>query len=1483
MRYLKHSLNIVVTRPGQSITMNASPANLPRMLPRRVQRETPLVGEDNRPAVIIYPSGSESYRRLAHNLADGIQARTGIRLEMLSDHDLLPTRSTPLPEAYRRRPLIVLGNLNTNRLIMPLYASFLCSTDALYPGGDGYELRTLVNPYGTGTNVILAGGSTLDGVEQAVDRLLHQLDSLDQPRTSSLPFLLEVNLHARLAHKLASWPNAPLGAAIPDLPVDKILAVGNYTSMYAWTGDTRYGTFARDCLLALHNELEDSYGDRHYFLERVLRALPWLAAGGFLTGEDLLRTDQLLLGTALGNQGMWWRMRDDQPPLGHRHHGKGTYEFFLLAQYLRKQAVPNEPARRLCDQWVAECSQFLDGLGRAAIDDQDDETTLNNLATIFWYALSEERYAFFESGNARLVAERALAIHDNKGAGAGQGGYGESHSGAMYLQQEATVAVAACACYYQDGRYKWILERMPNLGEPIRGGFWSFSPIFMHKFDTGPELPSVPPQDLAGVKLLPITAYQFDLNNAPPVHIEHAGHSVNARETWLTPEGVDVNHLPQARGFHKLVLRSHFDQDAAYLLLQGYQGGYRWQGHMQAANCIVRFSQNGHIFLIQNAGRHSHYYKNGVFVSNGFNTTPMPPIAEWLAVDEWDSVGISATHLSNYHDTEWTRHLFWAKAGTGFFVVMDVVEVQEDGPYSLTCTWRTPAYATLQGRTWESIQGDHRFVLRAGRNYATTNEEESEPGAVRPYVLRQTQHGTYPTGSAITFQNLFFVRPQEDAVSLDLRQLTPQQALITDEGKPVAWCAAALDHDQAREAGALRMFEIDMQAVNAWITADGIALTGATALRLPDSVTWRITSDHPVGLYLDLATARLTLRADTPDDNPAAVTFTRGGASTSLIINHETPTSVDLPVEGCVWLMKHLLHVLDRLAAQETEMPDAETAPLPAASREAQSPLGIQWTFAAWTPVSQQLRRLTVTADPPPLDGFPEQLIDTRLPELRESWVQWPDANTYTITVLLPDEAAIKHVDLVGDSLDDPFLYTFCPLPARIKASASSDGFRTDDRPLAVQSEASSRHFIRYRGQLDRFETRRIAVDQTLRQMRITIPRASDRRPLVLHQIEVYGNNQQTPPITHLATADLTGTGSPDVIAINANDELVVLAQDGRERWRTRLDQPVTHLSCHDLQGRGQQSVCIGTAGGEIHVFSPGGEREIFVPLREHFKQCEDAYFGWVWSIHALNVWHRDTDGRASLVAGGYAVNVFLDPNGNIVGHSWADGSWQTDILVDGPDTGGKDDVWVRCGWVHGIFVYDGAPGMDPSRAAVTFGGVKQPMFRALGKVIPFVTGPTLAFEWCGPESKPSAWVLAASDLGIGVLSTATRDWLWKHEGGTQFTACIAPNASANDRAIIISGDAGGFVSAFDRADGKPLRRIDVGAPVVGLVDFPEQDLLVVATKEALLILDRAWRVRLRHTFAARQIQRLGNASAVIVAGVDSALHAITLPKTGDS
>ncbi|MCI0512446.1 hypothetical protein L0128_04460, partial [candidate division KSB1 bacterium] len=756
-----------------------------QMLPRSINSSLSLKNRPGNEVAIIYPGAFAGYEALAMELAHIIAQQGGDRAPVIADTQIMATRATPLPPSYRQRPLILLGNLNTNRAILPLYAQYYCAADAIYPGGEGYDLRTLVNPYGTGTNVILAGGSVWRGVARAVDRLKTWIESAAKSSDSEVPYLLEVDLAPTLARQLAAWPETPLNVPLPNLADGMrkalgfneglIRAIGSYAILYSWTGDVRYAEYARDCLRILNQLMADSYGDWHYRAERILRALPLLSAGGFLSPEDLRRTDQLLLGTALGTQDMWWRLKSAAPPLGHRHHGRGTFEFYLLARYLRDQARPNPAVQALCERWIEECHTFLDALGSTdGTDDQDDESSLNNMATLFWYALGAERFDFFEHGHARRVAYRALALHDNAGAGAGQGGYGEALSGALYFQQEATIPVAAAACYFQDRALKWILSHLPNLSTPLRYGFLHFAPPFMHKFDTGDELIPETPAALSGIQRLPITRHQLAIDNHPPEHIEYAGHLVNAPETWLQAEGIAVNQLPRENGFDKLVLRSGFTPADAYLLLQGYQGGYRWQGHNHAANCIVRFGQAGHIFLIQNTSRHSHFHKNGLFIGDGFDTEPLPPFAEWLAIDDFPQVGMTATRLSNYHHTDWQRHLFWDKRNGGLWVVLDSIVPKANGPYSCTCTWRTPGFATLEARTWRARQGDHLFTLISSEMLAATNETNNAAdlqGAANPYILRQFKNGALTIDDWITFQNLFFVRPFPNAENYDLHWL----------------------------------------------------------------------------------------------------------------------------------------------------------------------------------------------------------------------------------------------------------------------------------------------------------------------------------------------------------------------------------------------------------------------------------------------------------------------------------------------------------------------------------------------------------------------------------------------------------------------------------------------------------------------------------------------------------------------------------------
>jgi hypothetical protein len=354
----------------------------------------------------------------------------------------------------------------------------------------------------------------------------------------------------------------------------------------------------------------------------------------------------------------------------------------------------------------------------------------------------------------------------------------------------------------------------------------------------------------------------------------------------------------------------------------------------------------------------------------------------------------------------------------------------------------------------------------------------------------------------------------------------------------------------------------------------------------------------------------------------------------------------------------------------------------------------------------------------------------------------------------------------------------------------------------------------------------------------------------VLHEIELYGAERVIPPVQHLLTAELAGNGERSVVVVTAANEMIVLSATGAEMWRQSLPAPVTHLSCQDLTGDGRQTICLGLLGGTLQLYSAEGTLQRAVPLSNRFQEQHDAYFGRVYTIHDLKVWQRDANGRAALVVGGYSTICFLDPDGNIVGHSWADGSWQSDILV----AADSHDLWVRNGWNHGIGYYKGKPGFSPSGETIPFGGVNQPMFRGLRKVIPFVNGRTATFEWLGQTDN----ILAAAENGVGVLSTRQQAWLWKIEGGTPVTAC------ASDGEEVIVGGADGFIAAFWQLDGHPMRKLRLRVPVTGLAVL-RPSMLAVATRAGLLVLDADWHIQYSYPVPVRQLCRLTNDQLVIV------------------
>jgi hypothetical protein len=161
-------------------------------------------------------------------------------------------------------------------------------------------------------------------------------------------------------------------------------------------------------------------------------------------------------------------------------------------------------------------------------------------------------------------------------------------------------------------------------------------------------------------------------------------------------------------------------------------------------------------------------------------------------------------------------------------------------------------------------------------------------------------------------------------------------------------------------------------------------------------------------------------------------------------------------------------------------------------------------------------------------------------------------------------------------------------------------------------------------------------------------------------------------------------------------------------------------------------------------------------------------------------------------------------------------------------------------------------------------------MFRALRKIIPFVNGRTAAFDWFTGNAHLGRVIVAAAEDGVGVFSTATRNFLWKVEGGTTITACL-PTTTQDGQGQVIIGGVDGFVASFALPDGKPLRRWWAGAPVVGLTQLSDAGDWVAVTRQGVWALDANWNVMAFSPLAAVSMCRTSGRQ-VTIACLDGSL-----------
>ncbi len=131
---------------------------------------------------VLVRDGKPECKVVAPTEADWLHLGRRIAVRTRELTRVQPVHTTPdqiAEDDLRTFHLLVVGNATNNDLIRQLHEHSFCFTTDTYPGGRGFEVRTIHNPFGHRKNVVLIGGSTFEGAKRATDfltRNLHQMN-----------------------------------------------------------------------------------------------------------------------------------------------------------------------------------------------------------------------------------------------------------------------------------------------------------------------------------------------------------------------------------------------------------------------------------------------------------------------------------------------------------------------------------------------------------------------------------------------------------------------------------------------------------------------------------------------------------------------------------------------------------------------------------------------------------------------------------------------------------------------------------------------------------------------------------------------------------------------------------------------------------------------------------------------------------------------------------------------------------------------------------------------------------------------------------------------------------------------------------------------------------------------------------------------------------------------------------------------------------
>lgn len=1115
--------------------------------------ETVLVA-DGEPRAVICHANAPAWEQAARTIQQAIAEATGVTLPTATDMELEG-------EATEGRNLILLGHLDNSRLVARLYHNFFVCLDTGYTGREGYVLRSVHDPFGTGTNYILVGGSYPEGTRRAAARFTEIVRQRATQGSLTVGRLLELELDAadRAEPTLERMTEAGRDAAIargrdlmfsPGQGRSGVAQVVNYGLRYHRTGDP----LALDTYRALMLALLEYYPTDEYINFEGLRRYDrdfrdaWTHSVAILwdlceesrafSDEERLAITNYLIRLALECElyQRWdregaveaWAQNDD---IVHNHNTFPALGAYFVGNYMKRH-YGLEHAER----WLTVADGIFNGQKHCSkpLEDAAAYQWLPIIHTMV-YSLAEGDLAFFEEGHARETAKVAIMVMDNAGY---QAAFGD-HSAYKSASGIATT-LQKIAWYYKDPELLWAARHAA--GSPS------------HPLDQ---------------------PYHFDLEPRPPT--DHAGLTVSYLPqrcydyTAHSPQYPAAPNLPLEETFDKLAFRAGWERNDEYMLLDGFGRGT----HMHFdANAIIRYAAGGEPLLvdgeyIKNAPK---YHSSLVILRDG-QAELTPAVTGLGHADDLDQIAFTRTYLKYYNLADWEREVVWLR--DGYFLISDAVTAVEAGDFTLRCCWRPWGEASLDGGTLTVEHPPMRMVI-ANADGAACRLEMMKTSEMLP-ISRLSQQVSFPlaAGEGYRFVNLLHAEPAESAQDMTARRVGDGLVAV-DRGTTtdvIAFRPAPGALPGLECAGSPLVLSSDRLAT---VRCIGLASAGKNV----------VLASAPVSIELAPAAGKGVIAAG--EESEVRLRLTPGGklsiGETEVQADGDGVATFTMPA-GRHTLAFEPFPMYEGIAGAIQAVANRPALPPTGRITALQGPeLKPAWQHSGFEAPTETLKVMSAQSDEPHQGryGPVEKLLDGSFSSSTYS-VMWPAGVTPTITMELPTEAEISAV-----VLREWHMSAAWDIGAR-RLEISSDRFRDDVRVVEAPFEMAGTQ--KWGGNVNTLMEAK--VGEKARQIRLTISPARDDSSVYVAEVQVHGTRPgAAPEVPGLATADLTGDGRPEVVVCSDAGEVSALTMDGEQLWTFRSDDraALNAVACADVDGDGKAEVMYGGDGARLGLLSADGQ-----------------------------------------------------------------------------------------------------------------------------------------------------------------------------------------------------------------------------------------------------------------------------------------------------